>query len=599
MKKLLFCLTSIINFFTFHFSFLLQSQITNTFKNKQQTYQLKADNISNNNDTENKELSGMWVGKALQYYLLKNSNIEKNLTALKIEKNLETSHILDSTNKDYFYMSLISSIVVVSTQAMSSYQDFFAQSYSKWVSAPKASRNKSWELLNDFFLNTYPKLIKLKIGGISKYNLNTKDILPSTIKDLINKQAKQSILSYDTSLKKVKDNSLTLTGLGYGDFTYTPNDKTKQSTISPKGFGYSNNIGYLGENIPDFYNKNTYYTNFGIYNAIKMAKTWGNIIINVENGEDDIIQFLKTTNCYDTDKYTAQENKGYYPNKKLFDEISEWMNDSYTISSTASSSQYNSLLNDLKKSQYNSLQKIDKSFASCTLDNGVNKTNKSQSSDIFLFATLNAIKNNNNLDQEHTQKLSDDLINIFNISKYICGDYFCNYLDAFIISPDSPLKALGQTKTSYTKTSFESTSTTKGGYVIISIDALTMWNDPNSNSDFELENANSSQDIFSSVSLQFGNILDGYGAADFGNLQLLQNNFIKNNGLNSKTPFYDGQIYGVGSYWDNGENSNPKPESNVSFGEILFYTLFSFLVLFIIISTYLFIKRKKKKNRGK
>lgn len=135
----------------------------------------------------------MWGGKSLQYFIYKHSNIKENEDANKLLREFKSKlfDIYKNNEDDYFYMSLISSVINISAYGMSSYQEFLAEAYSKWTTTEDTAKNKSWEILNEYFLKIYNNIKNEYSGVINDTNWNN-------IKALIDQSTISSNISYDT-----------------------------------------------------------------------------------------------------------------------------------------------------------------------------------------------------------------------------------------------------------------------------------------------------------------------------------------------------------------------------------------------------------------
>lgn len=218
------CLTSL-----FTSSFTLNTKLFNNLN-----YQLNTQ--SNNNIKENRDRAS-WGSKALRYYLYKNSSISTNddhkniyQTIINnfIKKGLQhsdhklTSQDLKFRNKQFKY-SFISSAIVVSVYASTLEEEFFAESFSRYISSNDKQKNITYYLLEHFFNNVYKQL---KANDLGTYLTPNKW---ETIKQVIDEdydkrrvKDKNNFFVYDLFLDNSKinqDNKLTHTDLGYKDNT--------------------------------------------------------------------------------------------------------------------------------------------------------------------------------------------------------------------------------------------------------------------------------------------------------------------------------------------------------------------------------------------
>jgi hypothetical protein len=130
-----------------------------------------------------------------------------------LEKLNITSGELNPNNKTdiYFLMSQVSSIICLSEYGLSSYQEFFAECFSKWQTTPDSMKNKSWELLNNFFLHIYPYL-KDNFSGAMTEERKTQ------LFDYIQSERVSNSLIYEIDLD-TKPTDLTYRDLDYTDTT--------------------------------------------------------------------------------------------------------------------------------------------------------------------------------------------------------------------------------------------------------------------------------------------------------------------------------------------------------------------------------------------
>ncbi|UWD34627.1 hypothetical protein NX779_02300 [Mycoplasma cottewii] len=171
-------------------------------------------NVNDYHTKYNRKYGLMWAGHALRYYLYRNSSaFDKDNIAYEdfiksIEK--ETLHSTSLVQHQDFKYSLISSVMVTSEYGSTSAQEFFAESFSKYVSSNENQKNLTWYLLDHFFSKTFIELKDNFSGGIlvkDKWDKIKKII------DLDSKEVHEDI-KYDINLEPKKQN-LTPADLGY------------------------------------------------------------------------------------------------------------------------------------------------------------------------------------------------------------------------------------------------------------------------------------------------------------------------------------------------------------------------------------------------
>lgn len=187
--------------------FILGSNITN--EKQYNSY----DNRLYNKRKEEKVDSFGWGGLAIQYFIFVHSDILQNkyITELKDSflntKSFEDKKTLTS-RQNIFYSSIVSSALLLSLYSTTDYTEFFAESNSKWQTFNDNIKNKSWEVLNYFFLNIY-KLLKANTPGALKDFNYIKNIIDKDFK----KEESKSLI-FRTTLEKPQ------TDLTYEDLYY-------------------------------------------------------------------------------------------------------------------------------------------------------------------------------------------------------------------------------------------------------------------------------------------------------------------------------------------------------------------------------------------
>ncbi|UWD34783.1 hypothetical protein NX779_03125 [Mycoplasma cottewii] len=170
----------------------------------------------------------IWGSKALRYYLYKNSSISTNekhkniyefIINTFIKKALvdKQTHKLDDKNIEFrneqFKYSFLSSAIVVSNYATTKEEEFFAESFNRYISSNDKQKNTVYYLLDHFFNNVYKQLKELDLNTyltLNKWN-KIKEIID---KDFTNRKQQDNFFVYDLFLDNSKINKKR-TDLGY------------------------------------------------------------------------------------------------------------------------------------------------------------------------------------------------------------------------------------------------------------------------------------------------------------------------------------------------------------------------------------------------
>ncbi|AOG60723.1 hypothetical protein SHELI_v1c07740 [Spiroplasma helicoides] len=102
----------------------------------------------------------MYYGRVLKYYLANNVKVSSdtiNYIENWIKENLSTTNTYSNALLE---QNLIASSLTISAYGATSDQEFFAESFAKWMLTPNDKKNLSWELYNTFFTQVFPALIK-------------------------------------------------------------------------------------------------------------------------------------------------------------------------------------------------------------------------------------------------------------------------------------------------------------------------------------------------------------------------------------------------------------------------------------------------------
>ncbi|EOA07562.1 Hypothetical protein, predicted transmembrane protein [Mycoplasma yeatsii 13926] len=191
----------------------------NTFNSN---YHITQNTDLNKNDfDENKHVT--WGGHALRYFLYKNSSasyieehrneydkLVKALIDIGLENAPGTIDNLDVKNKEFKY-TFLSSAIVVSKYGSTEPEEFFAESFSRYISSNDKQKNTTYYLLDHFFNNTFQKLKSANLGGI----LDDKkwEVIEEIInEDFKERHKKDNFFGYDIFLKNT---NLSSQELGY------------------------------------------------------------------------------------------------------------------------------------------------------------------------------------------------------------------------------------------------------------------------------------------------------------------------------------------------------------------------------------------------
>ncbi|WP_338991557.1 hypothetical protein [Spiroplasma endosymbiont of Seladonia tumulorum] len=380
----------------------------------------------------------IYSGYLLQYFIYKSSNIDQNKTVKMIENNIVANKDIiynTKTNinnvridtKELFEMSLMASIINTSIYGMKTWKEFFAEAYSKWMTMPNEMKNKSWEILNNFFIDIYTPLQKENFG--------------SWITSLQKQRAKidqyvaKSNISYNTNLTTKPINAVDL-----------------------KYFLPSFELG-LQQLIPQ--NRKLWARNY-TFNALKTS-----LIMWQSSGMQDI----------ETDNVSFDGNilrNSIINNGKqdLTAELGNMMNDSYTRASQSAIIKFENFMNTSKQQYYSSFDKLDEDLKKIT--EYENNYYYEKGSTIFLKDSVQAMQKYYQWTDELMEFLKEQILNLFNMTYAITGDNFKYFLTGFLFSPDAPLLEEGRQTAAYTNYSFQSLPgsnrfiSTRRAYIVIS-----------------------------------------------------------------------------------------------------------------------------------
>lgn len=471
----------------------------------------KEDEVVTKNFAEGQEGSSnvndfMWGGKSLQYFIYKHSNIKENEDANKLLREFKSRlfDIYKNNEDDYFYMSLISSVINISAYGMSSYQEFFAEAYSKWTTTEDTAKNKSWEILNEYFLKIYNNIKNEYSGVINDTNWNN-------IKALIDQSTISSNISYDT--KKTKSEN----DLSYKDLLY------KSENFGLRSIGENDSIKYC-------------------QNALLASAQY-----YIGNGSNN-------TNYGATSSYLIDGEVEKVFGDFSYNSLGRIMNDSFTKASDKSIQEFKTFKKE--NVMFESFDKMNDYYLKATNNDSYsnNKYKLNPGANIALSDSIERLGKFYNWSTEKVEDFKSQTLDLFNISiklsKYGDEYYLLYYLWGFIISPDSPLKGAGESTMAYTLTKFVVNKSNRSlavssssAFLIFSSKSMNMYESSNLNDQYQ-KGWWSSPNIFCTLNHEMGHVMDGY----LGSLKLYSemnkrnfSDYIKQN-PNNKT--YDGDIFG-------------------------------------------------------
>ncbi len=470
----------------------------------------KEDEVVTKNFAEGQEGSSnvndfMWGGKSLQYFIYKHSNIKENEDANKLLREFKSRSldIYKNNEDDYFYMSLISSVINISAYGMSSYQEFFAEAYSKWTTTEDTAKNKSWEILNEYFLKIYNNIKNEYSGVINDTNWNN-------IKALIDQSTISSNISYDT--KKTKSEN----DLSYKDLLY------KSENFGLRSIGENDSIKYC-------------------QNALLASAQY-----YIGNGSND-------TNYGATSSYLIDNEVKKFFGIFSYNSLGTIMNDSFTKASDKSIQEFKTFKKE--NVMFESFDKMNDYYLKATNNDSYsnNKYKLNPGANIALSDSIERLGKFYNWSTEKVEDFKSQTLDLFNISiklsKYGDEYYLLYYLWGFIISRDFPLEGAGESTMAYTLTKFWVDNSKKlalsssNAFLIFSSKSMNMYYSSSLNDQYQ-KGWWSSPNIFCTLNHEMGHVMDGYLGSTKYYSEINKSNFsnyIKQN-PNNKT--YDGDILG-------------------------------------------------------
>ncbi len=380
----------------------------------------------------------IYSGYLLQYFIYKSSNIDQNKTVKMMENNIVGNKNIIYNNKtninnvrmdtkELFEMSLMASIINTSIYGMKTWKEFFAEAYSKWMTMPNKMKNKSWEILNNFFIDIYAPLQKENFG--SRITSLQKQ------RAKIDQYVEKSNISYNTNL------------------TTKPID-----AVDLKYVFRSFELG-LQQLIPQ--NRRLWAQSY-TFNALKTS-----LIMWQSSG----MQYIENNNISFDGNILRNSiiNNG---KQDLTAELGNMMNDSYKRASQSAITKFENFINTSKQQYYSSFDKLDEDLKKIT--EYENNYYHEKGSTIFLKDSVQAMQKYYQWSDELLDFLKDQILNLFNMTYAITGDNFKYFLTGFLFSPDAPLLEEGRQTVAYTNYSFEAVPgsnlffSTMQAYIVIS-----------------------------------------------------------------------------------------------------------------------------------
>ncbi|WP_342268538.1 hypothetical protein [Spiroplasma endosymbiont of Aspidapion aeneum] len=534
----------------------------------------------------------LWSGLALQYYLYKNSDVSSN-TIIKnwltsIKKNIDGNNNLDDK---YFYMGVISGIITVSGYANTCYQEFWAESYTKWLTTPDAIKNKSWALLNHFFVDIYPTLLKSYNGYLS-FGQDNSVILPSKLTDFIDND-------YNTNNTESKKSNYYYYTIGE-DFSNATNKFSNAGDLYYKKYGNDYAFGLTTELVANQNTNPAYiiYSIVDIDSAISYYRYQNAIAYSSANN------IFGTTNMgaiksweKETGIYISDPNIGYF--KTI-------MNDSLIKADDSSKTEFNTFISKSKKDYFNTFDDLDSKLTGLTLNGEVDNTTGDDVSNISWKKAIDAMTSDGNWDSSYINDLKDQLILLYDSTLELCDfsvkdsnkdtNLFLYYLIGIVIGPGNTLNPDGDSNAKPTNTlAFTSNyitdtrDTNTFAYIAYTQSSLQDYRDPKNNQQYQL-NWWSSPNNFTTLDHEFGHALDGFlGTITNYRKQMIDSSEMVNKNYNINS-LYKGDKFGYGDY-------SAKPNSNKN-SDLAKYIVFGSIAVAGVVGTVVIVSIMRKRRRG-
>ncbi|QVJ95133.1 hypothetical protein [Mycoplasma mycoides] len=451
------------------------------------TYNTQFNGDDNNETNKNSIKEFLWGGKALRYFLYKNSTAQTNKSFNQFTDNLLANfeRVFEKRTKRNFYKqqyitelqseefkhAILSSILVTSAYGSTSPEEFFAESFSRYVSANEKQKNLTWYLLEHFFTKTFYKLKQQNIG-----------ILPSNDKEINWKKIKNVIDSEnDVKYKyELEPENHTLNSeydrLNYFDLGYHTNQ-----------YGYNNGL-YIFETINYIY-KNTFapqISNLDFLNLDRSVLNGDRFAHYYRDNYDIFSDYMKLNLYKPKNIITTNSNDQFF---KDFDQLDAYWKEKSKFNFGKSSAI------QIKQNLENIWNAIPKPK---TLNKDYFDLDKLKTNTVHLFNTLQKVTHNN-------------LDNIF-INLILTND------DRFKVNNNllDP-KIKGITSTSFSKNTLSSSYS----YVLIKADS---FNKAENQEQYD-RSWFASNNQFQTLNHEFGHVLDSFLALNSYQTQLNKNTF--------------------------------------------------------------------------
>jgi hypothetical protein len=462
----------------------------------------------------------MWGGLSLQYFLFINSSAYDDarspiyqIAKVFLDNGDELKTLLDlkeapqQKNELYFFMSAVCNLIGLSKYGMSSYQEFFAECFAKWQTMPERARNKSWELLNFYFLHCYP-FVKNKYSGILT---GEKD---EEMFDYFEKHRVPKQLIYNLDIDHRASNALT-----YQDLYYTEGD-----------LGY-----HFKKDIDGIKNKNSI-TNYELVSYIAALNYWVNAgALSPIEGKKKQADFAQWLLSYNQKSQMLADS---------FYQVNNWTNDSFTRASEKSINEFDYYVAISRNDYFNSFDKLDKYMLKHTKVASGKAT-------IALKKSIDEMAKTYYWGQEKTRRFKEQILDMFNVScemaQFRGKDYLTHFITGLIFTPDYPMRDNEIGIMAYTQTAYYGGDdfSTSAAYsqIVYSGRPLDTYTDPEDNNRYN-DLWWSSPNIFATLNHEFGHVMDAYLGLTWSAAEVNLTNYQKL--LNGSNIYdrYKGSIFG-------------------------------------------------------
>ncbi|WP_434343956.1 hypothetical protein V2P32_02480 [Mycoplasma sp. 06067-C1-B144P-99-0482-3] len=485
MKKVLSYFLIILIFFTslFFINNKNQNQINLTYNTQ----------FNDDNETQTQK-EFLWGGKALRYFLYKHSTAKTNKSFNQFTDNLlanfemffkaktkqryRSNYYITEQQSEEFKHAILSSILVTSEYGSTSPEEFFAESFSRYVSSNEKQKNLTWYLLEHFFTKTFYKLKQQNIGILTS---NDKTINWKKIKNVIDNETD---VFYKYELEPQTNLDISYDRLTHLDLGYTNLGFERFRNSIPQ-YGY-NSVQYVYDTINYIYNNifTAQINNLDLLNKNKNILSVTKFLNYYKENIEIFLDYMKL-NLYKPKNIINKNNDQQFFNN--FDEL-----DTYWKEKSKFNFGNNSAI-QIKKNFENIWQAIPSRLDSDYFDLEELKANT-----VHLFNTLQKVTHNN-LDKIFVNLiLTND--NQFRLNNTI---------------HDSKIK--GITSTSFSK----NTNSSSYSYVLIKADSFNK-----TENQFQYNRSwFASNNQFQTLNHEFGHVLDSFLALNSYQEKLNKNTF--------------------------------------------------------------------------